>query len=94
MLDATIILRLGLRMNGLFLLVVSFVLLLSPHGAVQTTSKSYIILSNIQSGSNLGSITRNALAFGVSEILVVGRKDFKGKMVTDHGIVLLDVTLT
>ena len=44
------------------------------------TPKSYVILSNLQSGSNIGSICRNALSFGVSEVLVVGRKNYKGKM--------------
>jgi tRNA G18 (ribose-2'-O)-methylase SpoU len=39
--------------------------------------KSFILLSNIQSGSNIGSICRNALAFNVSEVVIVGRKDLK-----------------
>ena len=38
------------------------------------------MLSNLQSGSNIGSICRNSLAFGVTEVIVVGRKDFFGKM--------------
>ena len=42
-----------------------------------TGARSYILLSNLQSGSNIGSICRNALAFGVSEVIVIGRKDFK-----------------
>lgn len=41
---------------------------------------SYVILSNLQSGSNIGSICRNALAFNVTEVIVVGKKSFKDKM--------------
>jgi tRNA G18 (ribose-2'-O)-methylase SpoU len=41
---------------------------------------SYVILSNIQSGSNIGNICRNCLAFNVSEVIIVGRRDFKQKM--------------
>ena len=40
-------------------------------------ARSYILLSNLQSGSNIGAVCRNALAFGVTEVIVVGRKDFK-----------------
>lgn len=39
-----------------------------------------VILSNIQSGSNIGSICRNALAFNASEVIIVGRNNFEGKM--------------
>lgn len=46
----------------------------------QPQNKCYVILNNLQSGSNIGSICRNCLAFGVSEVLVVGRKTFKDKM--------------
>eukprot|EP01036_Dinobryon_divergens_P034450 gene34450-44513_t len=41
---------------------------------------SYVILSNIQSGSNIGNICRNCLAFNVSEVIIIGRRDFKQKM--------------
>ena len=64
-----------------------FIILIIPITAAQnqlnkpassaSTARSYILLSNLQSGSNIGSICRNALAFGVSEVVVVGRKDFK-----------------
>lgn len=48
--------------------------------------KSYVILSNLQSGSNIGSICRNCLSFGVSEVIVVGRSNYRGKMRTaDRG---------
>jgi tRNA G18 (ribose-2'-O)-methylase SpoU len=40
----------------------------------------YVILSNLQSGSNIGSICRNALAFNASEVVVVGRNNHNGKM--------------
>lgn len=45
-----------------------------------STPKSWVILSNLQSGSNIGSICRNCLSFGVSEVIVVGRSNYKGKM--------------
>ena len=44
------------------------------------TPKCYVVLSNIQSGSNVGSICRNALAFNVDEVIVVGRRNFRDKM--------------
>lgn len=40
-------------------------------------SEAYLLLSNLQSGSNIGSICRNALAFNVSEVVIVGRKELK-----------------
>jgi tRNA G18 (ribose-2'-O)-methylase SpoU len=43
-------------------------------------NRSYLLLSNLQSGSNIGSICRNSLAFGVSEVIIVGRREFTGKM--------------
>ena len=42
--------------------------------------KCYVVISNLQSGSNIGSICRNALAFNVDEVIVVGRKGFRDKM--------------
>lgn len=42
--------------------------------------RSFIIISNLQSGSNIGSICRNALAFNVHEVIIVGRRDFRSKM--------------
>jgi tRNA G18 (ribose-2'-O)-methylase SpoU len=42
--------------------------------------KCYVIISNLQSGSNIGSICRNALAFNVHEVVVVGRRGFRDKM--------------
>ena len=42
--------------------------------------KCYVVISNLQSGSNIGSICRNALAFNVNEVIVVGRKGFRDKM--------------
>lgn len=42
--------------------------------------KCYVIISNLQSGSNIGSICRNALAFNVHEVVVIGRKGFRDKM--------------
>lgn len=42
--------------------------------------KCYVIISNLQSGSNIGSICRNALAFNVHEVIVIGRKGFRDKM--------------
>ena len=48
-----------------------------PH---TNSPKCYVVLSNIQSGSNVGSICRNALAFNVDEVIVVGRRNFRDKM--------------
>lgn len=42
--------------------------------------KCYVLLNNIQSGSNIGKICRNCLAFNVHEVLIIGKKDFKSKM--------------
>eukprot|EP01038_Epipyxis_sp_PR26KG_P004289 gene4289-6080_t len=43
-------------------------------------SKSFLILNNIQSGNNIGNICRNALAFNVHEVIIIGRKNFNDKM--------------
>ena len=40
----------------------------------------YVILSNQQSGNNIGSICRNALAFNACEVIVVGRNSYIEKM--------------
>jgi len=42
--------------------------------------KSFVILSNLQSGNNIGDVCRNALAFNVHEVLVVGKPNFKEKL--------------
>lgn len=39
-----------------------------------------IILTNLQSGANIGSVCRNCLAFNVTQVIMVGRRDFNGKM--------------
>ena len=49
----------------------------TPTSTFASKARSYILLSNLQSGSNIGAVCRNALAFGVTEVIVVGRKDFK-----------------
>jgi tRNA G18 (ribose-2'-O)-methylase SpoU len=41
---------------------------------------AYIILSNLQSGNNIGSICRNALAFNVKEVLIIGKNNHFTKM--------------
>lgn len=51
--------------------------------ATETTTeypRLSVILFNLQSGSNIGRICRNCLIFGVSEVLIVGRKNYMGKM--------------
>ena len=45
--------------------------------SMTTSPKALLLLSNLQSGANIGSICRNALAFNVSEVVIVGRKDVK-----------------
>jgi tRNA G18 (ribose-2'-O)-methylase SpoU len=53
---------------------------------IRNQYQSFIILSNLQSGNNIGSVCRNALAFNVSEVLVVGRSSFISKMrMSDRG---------
>lgn len=42
--------------------------------------KSFVILSNLQSGKNIGTICRNCLSFNVKEVVVVGRSSYVGKM--------------
>ena len=43
-------------------------------------NQCFVIMSNIQSGGNIGHICRNCLAFNVSEVIITGRKNFKTKM--------------
>lgn len=46
----------------------------------------FLMLSNLQSGSNIGAICRNALSFNVSEVVIVGRQNYKEKMrMADRG---------
>lgn len=42
--------------------------------------KSFVLLSNLQSGNNIGNVCRNALAFNVHEVLIVGKPNFKEKL--------------
>ena len=44
---------------------------------------SYIVLSNLQSGSNIGNILRSASIFGCKAIIVVGQKRYR--LTGDHG---------
>jgi len=44
---------------------------------------SYIVLSNLQSGSNIGNILRSASIFGCKELIVVGQKRYR--LTGDHG---------
>jgi len=44
---------------------------------------AYVIVSNLQSGSNIGNIVRSASIFGCEECLVVGQKRYR--MTGDHG---------
>jgi len=60
--------------------LILFIFLITVRSLSNTVHKSYIIISNLQSGSNIGAICRNSLAFGVAEVIVVGRRDFFGKM--------------
>lgn len=46
----------------------------------QETPRVSVILTNIQSGNNIGRICRNCLAFNISEVIVVGKKGYNGKM--------------
>lgn len=53
---------------------------LSPNAVLPSAPRLSVILSNIQSGNNIGRICRNCLAFNASQVIVVGRGDFAGKM--------------
>ena len=50
-----------------------------------TEPKFFVILNNLQSGSNIGSICRNALAFNASEVILVGKKGVPQMRQTDRG---------
>eukprot|EP00591_Stephanopyxis_turris_P005699 CAMPEP_0195509778 /NCGR_PEP_ID=MMETSP0794_2-20130614/2621_1 /TAXON_ID=515487 /ORGANISM="Stephanopyxis turris, Strain CCMP 815" /LENGTH=389 /DNA_ID=CAMNT_0040637077 /DNA_START=1 /DNA_END=1167 /DNA_ORIENTATION=+ len=50
---------------------------------VERTPSSYIVLSNLQSGGNIGKIVRSASIFGCEECIVVGQKRYR--MDGDHG---------
>ena len=50
-----------------------------------TNSKFVVVISNLQSGSNIGSICRNALAFNAHEVVIVGRKGIPRMRGTDRG---------
>ena len=47
------------------------------------TPSSYMVLSNLQSGGNIGNILRSASIFGCQECLVVGQK--RHRLTGDHG---------
>ena len=47
------------------------------------TPSSYMVLSNLQSGGNIGNILRSASIFGCQECLVVGQK--RHRLKGDHG---------
>jgi tRNA G18 (ribose-2'-O)-methylase SpoU len=44
---------------------------------------SYVVVSNLQSGSNIGNILRSASIFGCREFVVVGQKRYR--LTGDHG---------
>jgi len=46
-------------------------------------ASSYVILSNLQSGMNIGNILRSASIFGCTECIVVGQK--RHRLTGDHG---------
>ena len=53
------------------------------HLHVQPSYSSYVILSNLQSGMNIGNILRSASIFGCTECIVVGQK--RHRLTGDHG---------
>ena len=48
-----------------------------------SVANCYILLSNLQSGSNIGRIVRSASIFGVHEVVIVGQRKFR--LAADHG---------
>lgn len=59
--------------------------LVPPHERKQPINNpsSYVIVSNLQSGGNIGNIVRSASIFGCEECIVVGQKRYR--MTGDHG---------
>ena len=51
----------------------------------KSTGKFIVVLSNLQSGSNIGSICRNAMAFNAAEVILVGRKGIPQMRQADRG---------
>jgi len=52
------------------------------HG-IKRTPSSYVVVSNLQSGGNIGNILRSASIFGCEECVVVGQK--RHRLTGDHG---------
>lgn len=50
---------------------------------VKRTPSSHIVVSNLQSGGNIGNILRSASIFGCEECIVVGQK--RHRLTGDHG---------
>ena len=50
---------------------------------IERTPSSYVVLSNLQSGGNIGNILRSASIFGCEECVVVGQK--RHRLTGDHG---------
>lgn len=53
--------------------------------SVEDQPKFFIVVNNLQSGSNIGSICRNALAFNAHEVITVGRKGLPSMHHADKG---------
>ncbi|KAK1732548.1 SpoU family RNA methyltransferase [Skeletonema marinoi] len=54
-----------------------------PQRQPNNNPSAYVILSNLQSGGNIGNIVRSASIFGCEECIVVGQKRYR--MTGDHG---------
>jgi len=54
-----------------------------PQRQPRNNPSAYVILSNLQSGGNIGNIVRSASIFGCEECIVVGQKRYR--MTGDHG---------
>jgi tRNA G18 (ribose-2'-O)-methylase SpoU len=50
---------------------------------IKRTPSSYVVLSNLQSGGNIGNILRSASIFGCEELVFVGQK--RHRLTGDHG---------
>jgi len=57
--------------------------LVPPQPQPNNNPSAYVILSNLQSGGNIGNIVRSASIFGCEECIVVGQKRYR--MTGDHG---------
>jgi len=55
----------------------------TDNNGIKRSPSSYVVVSNLQSGGNIGNILRSASIFGCEECVVVGQK--RHRLTGDHG---------